>query len=444
MALKIKKKYNADKKLVVITILGTVGGRFNQDSKEFVFIPSTNKSIYHSNDDVIKIKKERYTNTLPLLIDSFDCEIIPVFTQDAKYVQLEVLKNLEEMEKEISVFKNGYLLEDEQDFKKVFQIIHNIVENSQYDRLIIDVTHGFRHLPLLVLIELMMLHFKDTSKIEKILFAKEEIKPIKENNFVGKYDLIDLKEYLDIANISFILTNFDKNFTVANHIKSEKYQNLINALNDFSNDIMALNLNGLFEKSSKRLIEELKKINDVSIISQSEDLLEKIDNMTNYNDKKRYRTYYDLAELLVDKNYILLSMSLLYESIRLYIKTMIKKSHKELVEKVEKALNNDLYKIGDFFIKFKDDYTYEKLQKKSDYKNIITQKEFNQIKIAFPKIVLNQYKFNINYNKDKSLLDTISHSRNSLAHATSQKSFEDIKKNIQEILEKYKEVCIEK
>jgi len=441
MALKIKKKKDADIKLAVITILGTVGGRFDQDLKKFVFVESTKKSIYVSKDKILKIKKDSYTNTLPLLIDSFDCDIIPIFTQDAKNIQLEVLQKLEQMGDKISVLESGYLIKDEQDFEKIFHTINTIVNDTQYDRLIIDVTHGFRHLPLLMLIELMIVHFKDTSKIEKILFAKEEVKPIKENNFVGKYDFIDLKEYLDIANISFILTNFANNFTVSNHIQSTKYQKLIDALNEFSNDIMALSLNNLFTKSSITLIEELKCIDNISIKLQSTNLLEEIKRITDYKGKKRYKTYFDLSELLVEKNYILLGISLMYESVRLYVKTTIKKSHKEIVEKVEKSLKNDLYSIGDFFIKFKNDYNYQQFQK--SYKDVLTQEEFVKIKNCFPQQVLNCYKFEINNNRDKSLLDTIAHSRNDLAHANSQKSFRDIKKNIQEVLNRYKEVCIE-
>jgi len=422
-------------KKAVITILGTIGGRFNQQKKEFVFEKKTEKSYYYSTDKIINIKKDKYINTLPLLIDNFDCDIIPIFTKDAKKIQIDVLKELEGMENKEYLFKDEYLIDDEQNFEKVFNIVHKIINNPEYDSLIIDVTHGFRHLPLLMLIDLMIVHFQNTSKIEKILFAKEEEKPTKENGFIGKYNFIDLKEYLDLANISFILTTFDKNYTVANHIKSKKYKNLINALNNFSDDLMALNLNNMFDKSINELKNELEKIDNISIKLQAEKLFQHIDNKFKKADK-RYITYFNLAEELFEKKYMLISLSLLYESLRLYIKTTIKKEHKKIVEKIEKAYNYDLYKIGGFFVKlYKSSY-------KSKFNSYITKKEFYKIKKSFPKELSKRICIN---NECKNLIDHIAHKRNNLAHAnSSSESFEKIQEDIKNLVQEFKRKCITK
>ena len=430
MALKIKKKKNIGKRLAVITILGIQGGKV--ENEQAMISDIDNKANYYFTGQEAK----KYFNTLPLLVEKYASKykIIPIYTKEAKIFNEEVFNQAYESLKNKFYFDDNHKIDDERDINQIFQLYNKTLE--EFDEVIVDVTHGFRHLPLLMIVELIMQNFKSIEKIKHIYFAKE-IEKFK------LYEIVDLKEYLDIANISFILTNFGKNFTVANHIQSKKYENLIKSLNEFSNDMMALNLNNLFTKSSKNLINELENIDDVSIKSQSQKLIEEIEEITDYKDKKRYKTYFDLANHLVEKNYILLSISLLYESVRLYIKTTIKQSSKDIVEKIEKSLNDDLYKIGDFFIKFKDDYTFQKLQNSRDYKDIITQQEFIQIKNAFPKKVLNNYKFEVNNNRDKSLLDTIAHSRNDLAHANSQKSFKDIKKNIKEVLNKYKEICIE-
>lgn len=116
---------------------------------------------------------------------------------------------------------------------------------------------------------------------------------------------------------------------------------------------MALNLTNLFKTSSKELIAELDKITDVSIESQAKRLAKIIADMTCIEGKKRYQTYFDLSKNLLEKNYTLLSLSLLYESIRLYVKSYTKSKHKEIVEKIEDAYNQDLYAIGDFFFKLK-------------------------------------------------------------------------------------------
>ncbi len=428
-------------KKAVITILGTIGGRFDQKKKEFVFASNTSKSFYYSTDKIIDIKDDKYLNTLPLLIKNFDCDIIPIFTKDAKKIQLNVLEKLEHITDKKDFFKDDYLIDDEQDFENIFNMIHNIINNSEYDRFIIDVTHGFRHLPLLVLIELMIVHFQNTSKIEKILFAKEDEKPIEENKFVGKYNFIDLKEYLDLANISFILTTFEKNYTVANHIESEKYQNLIDALNNFSNDLMALNLNNIFENSIDALKDELEKIDDVAITTQSKKLYKHIDETFKQLDK-RYLTYYNLSKELFEKNYMLISLSLLNESLRLYIKTTIKKEHKEIVEKIECFYNDDLYHIGDFFIKLYK-MNYNKFQKRIENSNRdvpISRNEFNLIKSKFP----NNLKEKINLNGvENTLIDHIGHKRNNLAHANSSTvSFDTIHDDIERLIEEFENRCI--
>ena len=432
MAIKIVKKANQDKKRAVVTILGIQGANYDDDGNSYAKNYEHQARYYFENEDKIK----KYYNTLPLLIERFipkGYEIVPIYTQESKIFNCDILNKAG---MECRFFDEKLLIEDDKDYNAIFKKIDTILD--EYDRVIVDLTHGFRHLPLLMLIDLIIINFKDTNKIEHIYFAKEIRKHTSKE--VGEYEIIDLKEYLDIANISFILTNFSENYTVANHIKSEKYSKLIDSLNDFSNDIMALNLNNLYKKSSLKLIEELDKIEDISVKLQAKELSKNIAQITAYKNQKRYKVYFDLANELFEKNYLLLSMSLMYESIRLYVKTTIKQQHKGIVEKIEQALSNDLYKIGDFFIKFKkDNYSYSKFEK--DWKNLsISQLEFNKIKQAFPKEILAKKRFRINNNQPKSLLDTLAHTRNDLAHANAKKSFKDIKKDIKEILNTYKDI----
>ena len=326
-------------KKAVITILGIQGGKV-VDGKVTIFDFDHQAKYFFENQE--KENAQKYFNTLPLLIDKYSSqwEIIPMFTQDARLFNQEILKH----DKKELQFSDDFLIEDERDFKKVFAKFDKIIDG--YDEVIVDLTHGFRHLPLLMLVDLLIHNFRDTKKIQQILFAKEEDKHTAQKQ--GIYEIINLKEYLELSNISFILTTFEKNYTVANHISSNKYGDLIEALNDVSNDIMALNLNNLFNKSIKMLIKELSKIDDPSIIIQAKELKKAME-CTFKKDEKRYLTYYNLSKVLFDKNYMLLSLALLFESIRLYIKTTIKKEHKEIVIKVEKQFHQDLYKIGDFF-----------------------------------------------------------------------------------------------
>lgn len=426
MIFNIKKKANQDKKKAVITILGMLGG----DEKH-------NKAEYYFEKN--KADTKDYYNTLPLLIEKYASKysIVPIYTQEAKKTNEIVLQksgvsNID--------FDEKNLIEDDKDFDVIFKIIDEAIE--EYDEIIVDVSHGFRHLPILMTVDLIIQNFQNEDKIKKILFAKE-IEQYK------LYEMIDLKSYLDLANISFILTSFEKNYTVANHIKVDKYKTLIEKLNNFSNDIMALSLNNLFQTTSKELQIELDKVKDVSIQKQAQTLKEKIKILTAYEGKKRYQTYYDLARDLFEKNYMLLSLSLLNESVRLYIKSTIKINHKNSVEKIEKAFNNDLYEIGNFFAKFKNDkFTYEQfqksLQKNNKSKEIpLSSYEFNALKQAFPSYLLIEYKYKISF-KQQSLIDAITYTRNNLAHGNVQDSFSSIQESIKELLNDYEKSCIKR
>lgn len=393
-----------NQKKALITILGTIGGNENHQ-----------KAIYYFENK--KEEKEEYFNTFPLLMQNYskDYIIVPLHTKEAKIVNEKVL---EKSDMKIIDFDEKYFIEDDKNFTKLFNIINSIVD--EFDELIIDVSHGFRHFPILMIVDLIIQNFKDTSKIKNILFAKEIIQ-------FKEYEIIDLKEYLDLANIAFVLTTFEKNYTVASHIKSQKYQKLLKELNDFSNDLMALNLGNLF-KTAKELIIELDKVEDVSIKTQALNLKKVIQNLSDFKGKKRYLVYYELSKNLFDKKYMLLSLALLYESIRMYIKSAIKKEHKELVEKIEQQLQNDLYKIGDFFKNLHIEFDRNKKIKQLN----ITREQYNLLRKSYFRLGLQE------------LYKNIDRRRNNLAHANSGASFEDIEKDISSLLFKYESLAIKK
>ncbi|WP_148571924.1 CRISPR-associated DxTHG motif protein [Aliarcobacter cryaerophilus] len=388
----------------IITILGKAGELDNHTKAKYYF-------------EWKKEVQKEYFNTFPLLIENFSkrYEIVPIYTKDAQNANIKVLKkeNLE-----FNSFNSNCLIRDDKDFKNIFKIINETI--ASYEEVIVDVSHGFRHLPILMIVDLIIQNFQDTQKIKKILFAKE-IQVFKE------YEIIDLKEYLELANISFVLTTFEKNYTVASHIKSVKYSKLLKELNDFSNDLMALNIGNLL-KTSKELIEELDKIDDISIKTQAETLKLVIQQLTDFKNKKRYLVYYQLSKNLFEKEYMLLSLALLYESIRMYIKSYIKNKYIDLVEDIELQLNYDLYKIGSFF-KNLSWRNYSQFQNQNKTNLNIIESDYIKLANSYPKH-LNQ------------LYSDIDKKRNNLAHANSNGKFEDIKKSIKELIINYEKLAI--
>lgn len=394
----------------LVIILGTIGKNKDNKFKEVG---------YYFNESIIKdCKTVNYVNSLPLYIDSIGktYNIIPLYTVDALEKQKEVLRH---HNIDFDIENNGYLI-DENNFDGTFNTVNEILKDEKYNEVIIDVSHGFRHLPLLATVSMMITNFQFPNKIKHVLFAKE----IKKFEL---YEVIDLDEYLNLANIAFLLSAFEHNYTLANHVISKKYKILTEALSEFSNDIMSLNLNNLFRKSSKCVVKELDKIENIAIKTQAMSLSLKIKKTFSTEDK-RYMTYNKLAQDLYEKNYLLLSLAMLYESIRLYIKTTIKQDEKAIVEKVEKFFNNDLYKVGDFFRKLTW-RSHGKLDNKKDPQLSID--EYNKLKKAFPSYI-------------KSLLEDIDNKRNNLAHGNVKNTFQQIKEDIKDLLEEYEEKCIAK
>lgn len=396
-------------KKAIITVLGTIGR--DKEGK----MPSAEYSFH--NDIVKGEPSVKAINTFPLLLklfgDKFD--VIPVFTEESLKVQKDVLE-YENIKFDIEA--NGKRI-SENNYDEIFDVINTLLSDEKYGKIIIDISHGYRHLPVLATVSLIIKHFQDNNKIENILYAKE-IKKFQ------KYQIIDLKAYLELANIAFILTTFNKNYTVGQHISSKKYKNLINSLNQLSDDIMALNLNNLFENTSKNAIKSLKEIeNNKAVSSEAISLRINLEKVFS-KEEKYYLTYFKLSEELFNKNYMLLSLAMLYESIRLYIKSTVKKEKPEITNKIEIFYNNDLYKVGDFFRKL-EWRGYDNLDEKKDPK--LSKSEYSELKKAFPSYI-------------KKLLKEIDNKRNNLAHANSKGSFGEIKEDIKDMLEEYKNLCI--
>ena len=259
-------------KKAVISILGIQNPKYSDNGIAHARDYDHQASYYFEDSSE---KPKDYYNTLPLLIEKFsnNYEIIPIYTEDAKLFNQEVLTyaNLE------CSFNDDISLIKEREYFEIFTKIDDLMD--LYDEIIVDLTHGFRHLPILAIIDLVIQNFNSTKKIDKILFAKEIVKhtPFAK----GEYEIVDLKEYLDIANISFVLSSFENNYTIANHIKTKDkdFQDLINMFSLFSEHIMANSLLNLF-KGKNSLVEKMNNaIEAIKITDKVKPILSKLENI---------------------------------------------------------------------------------------------------------------------------------------------------------------------
>ncbi len=423
-------------KKAVITILGTISKpREGQEKAEYFLSDSLKKDF--------SLKKDKYTNMLPLLVDNLQDTygtIECIYTEDAKKTQSEVLK-YENLNFKIED-KGFYISNTDGDIEAQYSFFleknNEIIE--KYDRVIIDVSHGFRHLPILATVNMIMQNIKDPEKIEYIFFAKEIKK-------FTKYEIIDLKEYLDLASLSFLIKNFSDNYTISSNIKiiNPIHKELVEDLSNFSKDIMALSANNLFFNSYPKLDKTLEKMQNDLLLKDDIKLLRKELEIFKYREHKRYKLYYKLAKNLTQKDYLLQSVALIAEAKGFYVKSSFKsisKKIKKYFEKIEEKIEK-----GQKFNK-NDKYTYYQLNQECKkiyshrYEYLISEKNKN-FKYITNNSIIKEIKNSIGFNK--KFKDFIWHDlRNQLVHANSIENIADVKSLIIKEINEFEEYCMTK
>jgi CRISPR-associated DxTHG motif protein len=417
-------------KKAIITVLGTVGSKYDSKLEKLVLDIDTIKSEYYISS---KSKGKKFVNTLPFLIDAYSNEydIVPIYTNVAKDIQTQVLEKLENLGQYNSIFKEDYKIVNENDFEKVLMQINSIL--NQYDEIIVDVSHGFRHLPILMTIDLIMQNIKNNKKIDKILFAQEEIKPDKFKKIEGKYKIVDLKDYLDLSNLAFIITNFKDNYTISSNINisNQKYKPLITCMRSFSRDILALSMHNLFHHTLPNLIKEISKIEDDFLLKS--DLLDLKEHLTTFvfSNKKQYELYFEASKELMKKDYLLQSVNLLHEAKLTYLKSAIKSKNSfnySIIQKIEDKIKTNPTKDVNRY-KLLSDLQYIYCNTNIKKLNIIDSDD--AIKIKNSLIENRQF--------IRFLFDDL---RNSLAHANSEEERDDVKADVARSVQQFEQMCM--
>jgi len=448
------------KRRAVITILGTIDCRNDKNNRAFYEVDEGLK-------DVIKLKHSNYTNMFPIVIESFKdkYEIVPVYTtkknnkKGSKEIQEEVLTKCEDDHLSLSndyikeMFEKGIHIKDENDFKGILKEIDKKIR--EYDEVMIDVSHGFRHLPILMTIDLIVTSLKseNKNKIKHILFA-EEIEQFKH------YKIVDLSEYLELANLAFIINIFKDNYTVSNHIKikSQEYKEIVELMQKFSRDLMGLSIDNLLDEKdgvSIKLIEKLKNLEDKDIIlfkDEIKDIRKKLEKI--YTKKEhRYQTFYYIAEDVAseERGYLAVAISLIFEGVSFYLYTALREGSptlKKFFENLEKRVNMEkdftFYDILDLcrgvFGFGKDKFRFSK-KIQNDVTDEIKDELFkvkNNILRSF-----GYYKHITNHPLISLLQDT-KKLRNNLLHANSGDKVENVSKEVENLLKRYKKILIDK
>ena len=392
------------------------------------------------------LKKQRYTNMLPLLIDNFGVQnIVPIFTEDARDDQIKVLEK-EFKTSHIEIFNNKNFIRGDTDFYEILRIINEATnEDNEY---IIDLTHGFRHIPILATISLISQSLSDTNKIKHIFFAKEIINQ-------KEYEIIDLKEYLELANMSYMLETFDKNYTVSfvAAFENEAFENLRGELTKFSNDILANSLKALENRFDVVLqyIENIKKNEQIFTFRTSLDKIkEHIENLKQISTKIDYQKLYEMAKVLNKKGYLLNAITLLFEGIGYYCVSGLEKISPKVEAYVREFKNSGFFDSYDLtnqsrnLIKIgREMKSYLFGTEKAQTHFGLSEKKAKEYLGDIKNSICNKLERIPDIEEFKNFIIAAEKLRNNLAHGNSSDEIANTKLNFKRLLEDYKKFCIE-
>jgi CRISPR-associated DxTHG motif protein len=384
-------------KKAVITILGTAGAKFDRDAKKYMPVKMKDRALYNFFDG----SELKYHNTFPLLIEKYEnnYDILALYTKEAKQAQEDILK-LYGLKYN---FNEKYFIQNPNDDKTFFDIINSAIKS--YDEVIFDVSHGFRHLPLLALIGLIVENIENPKKIRYILFAQEEI-PFKEYNF------IDLKNYLNISNIALVLRNFLSTYKV---LDLDLDISLYKSLKKFSINLTSNQYQNVLNQDIDELKQEITKAKEEfffieGLLEEIEKIISKIEAIKH---KQLYEQFLFFAKFFLNKKYLLQSSTYLIEGLTFYIGTVLKEIG---YFKLDAKEYDDLQKIVGL-LKLKPSY-----------------KDFN-----FP----NEYFVDINseaFKKFSILRENIAEIRHNLSHINTTKSYGDLEEELKQYIQEFEEL----
>jgi CRISPR-associated DxTHG motif protein len=430
--------------MTIITFLGLIGGSYS--SKNGVRLYDEIKEVEYSFSSTLQqslhiesSKKYYQPNMLPLLIELFpDAKIIAVGTEASIAVQKALFKKLNKQN--FPSQENTIILESEQNFESIFSVLGALLE--EHHDVIVDISHSFRHIPILMTISMLIENILNLNNIKQILFAKE----LKREE---RYEIIDISRYLDLSNVSYALASFTDNYTVVKniHVKDKDFKALLKLLEQAGEHILANSFEALFvgTDSQKPLIKRINTTLEAVMQHHVSMPLKRylkhikahITELEQLIDVQEDERYYTFAKLMYTKGFMLNAITLLDESLSRYALQAIRKKG----AKYAKAIEDFEYKIES---SQRYSTLYNRYELATQAKNIIKFHSKNKKAFLADEALSKELVNEIDYKKTQSLRDLIYECdkiRNDLAHGNTYNHYENIKTEIGDLVNRYSQVC---
>jgi CRISPR-associated DxTHG motif protein len=369
---------------MIISILGTAGRDFN--TKE--------KASFFYDCECLEKESGNFCNSLDMLIQHYPVD-------EGYFIGTEVAIGFQ---KELLAFdekKHHFITVNDDSLDDIFEKILELLKEESGET-ILDITHGFRHQPIMAIFASTLSQFLERKDL-KIIYAKEKER-------FKSYEYIYLNEYIEITQISLLLTGFIRtlNFIPVSNMK------LLNnkVFEEFSKSLLSNDLRGV-ERNYRLLQKELVSLRGNEELKHISGLIEKVERelrpLAMFEPLSSFQKYIFLSKMMVEKNYLVVSLAYIFESLREYCS----------------------YRFEDICadIKFKDDYQ----RNDNVMKTIGNFRKENMILNRYP----NLYHLNkVEFKKVNKLYNKLRKRRNALAHINTTSNFEDIKRDLKEMIER--------
>ena len=296
-------------------------------------------------------------------------------------------------------------------------------------------------------ISLISQGLNNTDKIKHIFFAKE-IEPYKD------YEIIDLKEYLELANMSYMLETFDKNYTVSfvAAFENEDFKNLRSELTKFSNDILANSLKALENRFDIVLqyIESIKKHEQIFTFEPSLNKIKEHKDLKRISRKKDFQKLYEIAKVLNKKGYLLNAITLLFEGIGYYCVSGLEKISPKAEAYVREFKNSGFFDSYDLTNQSRNLVKIGRKMKsylfgteKAQTHFGLSEKKAKEHLCDIKNLICDKLERIPNIENFRNFIFDAEGLRNNLAHGNSSDEIENTKLKFKQLLDEYKKFCID-
>ncbi len=303
------------------------------------------KTTYIKHDDTNKTYK---TDLFPIAVGHlYEPDQIIAFTTPK--VEKNKKDDLEKLENEFGEKFSSALIPNGNSPQELWEIFNNCInvfnddENNSEVEIVLDTTHAFRSIPLLIFIVSAYLRQVKNIKLKHIIYGAFEARN-SATNMTPIFDLTPFVEILDWMNAVNVFQNYGDARPIA---ELSVQSNIADALNNLSNALLtnrtleaqtaAMKFNGLpFDDSQqppfRMLVEQLKQSYSQMAVNQPD-----------ANSDKSLKAQYRQIKWYMDNQHYLQSITLMREWLISYKCTQDENGHwlsSDKRKKAEKALGN--------------------------------------------------------------------------------------------------------